>query len=159
MRFDSDDLIYSRVQAARKIFSRPRARGDARRALGAVADCGVDDDARGQSLHTICQRSRDENFRRQPSVRPLQGHRRRKTIGKENGVFIPAAETGIPAAEGKFWFDRAVAISTAAVQKFLREIFLAKTVASAAARILRLIQSQSGCPRRVGAGEIIFLKS
>jgi len=39
--------------------------------------------------------------------------------------------------------------------QFFRKNSSSKAVAAAAARILRLIQSQSGCPRRVGVGEMI----
>jgi len=85
----------------------------------------------------------------------VQGHRRRETIGKESGIFVSIAKTGIPAGEGKFYSHRAVAISTFAAGKFFRKNSSSKAVAAAAARILRLIQSQSGCPRRVGVGEMI----
>ena len=74
----------------------------------------------------------------------LQGHRCRKTIGKEGRCFISVAKIGIPADEGKFYFGCAGAVPTSAAGKFLRKIFRPKTAVTAAARILRLIQSWQG---------------
>ena len=81
-----------------------------------------------------------------------------KQSEKENRIQFADAKTGIPASRTKFCFDCAVAISTFAAGKFLLKIFFTKTTfaAAVACGILRLIQSQFGCPRPVGAGEICF---
>jgi hypothetical protein len=80
-----------------------------------------------------------------------------KQSEKKTEFSFQSQKLEFPPLKENFILIAPIAISTFAAGKFLRKIFRAKTAASAAARILRLIQSQFGCPRRVGAGEIISL--
>ena len=80
-----------------------------------------------------------------------------KKSEKKSEFTAADAKAGISACAGKPGFDRAVGFPTFAAGKLLRRFPGAKTADTAAARILRLIQSQLVACVMFGAGVNVFL--